>query len=182
MKRPNYKKGLVAGIMFIALSSCKKDSTVDPDKLNITADNLTSCPLGSTCSYLFTESADLVDNDRSELKTGKYRLFWFKNEADGYTSTVFIKAPMKGTGFELKKADLLEGKVVVVRSCLACLFGPQAIVDGYVKGVNSTPGKPADQAKWLLEGQVVLQLQGGSNNQKYTINFKQVFSANFVSN
>jgi hypothetical protein len=178
MKKKPYSLlfGLLTGIALFL--SCTKKGDVRKE-LKIDDKNLTSCRSGAGCEYLFTEQADL--NADNSFKTGAYRLFWYKEQSPGLTTSVYIKAPMQGNSFELTKADLSTDRVQFSQSCPACnliLFKP---VDGYVKGINTTPGKPADQSRWLLEGKVILQ---GTTNPSIrdTVFVKQYFSPNFVFN
>ncbi|MBK0379213.1 hypothetical protein [Mucilaginibacter segetis] len=140
--------------------------------------NLTECPSGN-CNFLFTEQADLQEN--KTFMTGAYRLFWASQQQDGVTTTVYVKAPMGGDTFSLDKAAILSGKVVFERNCPACFSIPFQLVDGYVKGRNASPEKPADQTRWLVETK--LYLQAVNNAQlKDTIYLKQYFRPNFAAN
>jgi hypothetical protein len=88
---------------------------------------------------------------------------------------------MQGSSFELTKADLSTDRVLFSQSCPACNLIPFKPVDGYVKGINTTPEKPADQARWLLEGKVILQATAAPSIRD-TVFVKQYFSPNFVFN
>jgi len=158
------------------LLSCTKKSDVQ-NELKIDDKNLTSCGSGAGCEYLFTEQADL--NADNSFKPGSYRLFWFKEQSSGFSTSIYIKAPMQGNGFKLTQADLLAGRVLFNQSCPSCNLVLFKLADGYVKGVNTTPEKRADQARWLLEGKVILQ--GVSiPSIRDTVFVKQYFSPNFV--
>ncbi|MFA6084006.1 hypothetical protein [Mucilaginibacter sp.] len=168
--------GLLTGMTLFL--SCTKKGDVQKE-VKIDDKNLTSCRSGAGCEYLFTEQADLkVDNS---FKTGTYRLFWFKEQSPGISTSVYIKAPMQGNSFELTKADLLANRVQFSQLCPACYLISFKPVDGYVKGVNTTPEKPADQARWLLEGKVILQ-GTADPSIKDTVFVKQYFSPNFIFN
>jgi hypothetical protein len=168
--------GLLTGIALFL--SCTKKGDVQKE-LKIDDKNLTSCRSGAGCEYLFTEQADL--NADNGFKTGTYRLFWFKEQSPGFSTTVYIKAPMQGNSFELTKADLLAGRVQFSQSCPTCYLIPFKPVDGYVKGINTAPEKPADQIRWLLEGKVILQATANPSIRD-TVFVKQYFSPNFVLN
>lgn len=178
MKRKPYSLliGLLTGMTLFL--SCTKKSDVQKE-LKIDDKNLTPCRSGAGCEYLFTEQADL--NPDYSFKTGTYRLFWFKEQSPGLTTSVYIKAPMKGNSFELTKAELSTDRVQFSQSCPACYLLLLKPVDGYVKGINTTPEKPADQTRWLLEGKVILQATAAPSVRD-TIFFKQYFSPNFVFN
>ena len=178
MKRKPYSLliGLLTGMTLFL--SCTKKSDVQKE-LKIDDKNLTPCRSGAGCEYLFTEQADL--NADNGFKTGTYRLFWFKEQSPGISTTVYIKAPMQDNSFELTKADLLADRVQYSQSCPACYLLLLKPVDGYVKGINITPEKPADQTRWLLEGKVILQAIAAPTVRD-TIFVKQYFSPNFVFN
>ncbi|WP_413667984.1 hypothetical protein ACEN9X_26430 [Mucilaginibacter sp. Mucisp86] len=157
-------------------SSCSKQKS-EKDELKIDDKNLTTCTAGANCSFMFTEQADF--EGYTTLKPGTYRVFWSIQQGSGITSTLYIKAPMPGKSFSLTKADILAGKIQVNSSCPACYMIPFKPVDGYVKGINTTPGKPADQTKWLVEAKIFLQAD--ENPQlKDTVFIKQYFYPNFV--
>ncbi|UOE52802.1 hypothetical protein MTO98_17170 [Mucilaginibacter sp. SMC90] len=158
--------------------SCSKqnNSKQEPD---IDDKNLTTCAAGAGCSFLFTEQADF--EGYTNLKAGTYRVFWSVQENSGITATLYIKAPMPGKSFELTKNDILAGKIQFNRSCPSCYMAAFKPVDGYVKGINITPDKPADQTKWLVEAKIFLQANEYPQ-LKDTVFVKQYFSPNFVMN
>lgn len=143
--------------------------------------NLTDCPANATCQYLFTENVDLNPNSFSAPQQGRYRLFWAEAKQAESTMSVYVKAAMEGTKFELTKADVLAERVLLYRSCPTCMMIPFKVVDGYAKGVNMTPEKPADQTKWLLEIKLVIRYEGTSMADE-TVFIKQYFYPNFVYN
>ena len=161
-------------------TSCSKDKgKITKDEID--EKNLTPCPENADCQYLFTEDADLSE-DGSKLITGPYRLFWADIQTPGYRTTLYIKAPMEGKSFSINKKAMLGGKVKLIRSCAACLMTPfRLIEDGYIKGVNLTPDKQADQTKWLLEAEVILEATG-QPAKRDTLHVKQYFDPNFVFN
>jgi hypothetical protein len=178
MKRKSYQLlfGLLTGLALFL--SCSKKGIVK-NEVKIDAKNLTDCRSGANCEYLFTEQADL--NTNNSFMTGPYRLFWFREQWTILTTTIYIKAPMQGNSFELGKEDILSGRVLFQQSCPSCNMILLKPVDGYVKGINTTPENRADQARWLLEGKVILQ--GPTNAPaKDTVFIKQYFSPNFIFN
>jgi len=164
---------LSSGALF---SSCSKQKS-EKDELKLDDKNLTTCATGADCSFMFTEQADF--EGFTTLKPGTYRVFWSIQQSSGITSTLYIKAPMPGKSFSLTKNDILAGKIQFNRSCPSCLMIPFKPVDGYVKGINTTPGKPADQTKWLVEAKIFLQANEYPQ-LKDTVFIKQYFNPNFV--
>ncbi|CAM4151938.1 hypothetical protein SAMN06265348_105105 [Pedobacter westerhofensis] len=160
--------------------SCSKKRGLEP-AIVIDEKNLTACPAGANCQYLFTEHAD-INPGPGTFVTGNYRIFWSSALNQGVSYTMYIKAPMMGTSFNLKRADIINGKIEVSRSCPACLFAASKLVDGYVKGINLLPGKPADQTKWILEAQIISESVYGSPAVRDTVFLKQYFYPNFVYN
>ncbi|MET1054779.1 MAG: hypothetical protein ABWY16_05690 [Pedobacter sp.] len=166
-------------LVFINLS-CAKQSGRD-EVIRIDENNLTPCPANANCQYLFTEQAD-VNPGPGTFVTGKYRLFWSSVLNQGVSYIIYIKAPMTGNAFSLSREDIVNGKIEISRSCPACLFAASKLVDGYVKGINLTPGKPADQTKWILEVQIISESVYGAPPVRDTVSVKQYFYPNFVYN
>lgn len=160
--------------------SCSKQSNRD-EVIRIDENNLTPCPAKANCQYLFTEQAD-VNPGPGTFVTGNYRLFWSSVLNQGVSYIMYIKAPMIGNSFRLKRSDIIDGKIEISRSCPACLFAASKLVDGYVKGINLTPGKPADQTKWILEAQIISESVYGTPAVRDTVLVKQYFYPNFVYN
>ncbi|XHR97452.1 hypothetical protein ACFJIV_12805 [Mucilaginibacter sp. UC70_90] len=162
----------------VFFSSCSKQKS-EKDEVKLDDKNLTTCSTGSDCSFLFTEQADF--EGYTNLKPGTYRVFWSTRQGNGITNTLYIKAPMQGKSFALTKADILAGKIQVNSSCPSCYMIPFKPVDGYVKGINATPDKQADQTKWLIEAKIFMQANDYPQ-LKDTIFIKQYFHPNFVNN
>jgi hypothetical protein len=176
MKRIFIQLVALSAITLISFS-CKKKN--EETKIEIDESNLTVCPDRGTCQYLFTENADLKEQP-AIFKTGDYRLFWSEVQSSGLTARIYIKAPMQGKSFSLSKDDILAGRLILFTSCPTCLTATFTPVDGYVKGINLTPEKPADQTKWLLDIKVVSRIEGSPNLE--TLLVKQYFYPNFIFN
>lgn len=162
---------LLCSCMLLSIS-CKKDKqTADTE--------LTGCPVNTTCQYSFTEAADISANPGFFMKPGNYRLFWSTIRSSGMTASLYMLAPMKGTGFMLGKADMLAGRVIYVQSCPSCMLIPMKAADGYVQGKLRNPGQRADQTQWLLEARVILQAVH-QPSLKDTVFIRQYFSPNFI--
>jgi len=175
------KSTLVPGLLALVLISfsCSKRNDVKSDPV-IDEKNLTACPSNASCEFLFTEQAD-VNPVPGTLMTGAYRLFWSRVVNQGVSSVLYIKAPMQGNSFVLNKSDITGGKIEISRSCPACLFAASKLVDGYVKGINLSPDKPADQTRWILEAQIISESVYGTPIRD-TVSVKQYFYPNFVYN
>lgn len=166
---------IASQLLFASLFlSCSKN---DHEEIFIEETNLTACPDGTKCQYLFTERAD-IKPETNILESGPYRVFWSSLERPGLTAKVYVKAPMSGNRFSLSKQDIIAGKVSLQTSCPACYQISMKAVDGYIKGQNLTPEKRADQSKWILESSIILQDEGGQYRD--TVQFKQYFYPNFV--
>lgn len=177
MKRTLIQLSMLFTIVLISFS-CKKKTEQEP-RIEIDETNLTVCLEKGTCQYLFTEYAD-VSEQPAIFKSGDYRIFWSEVQSPGITARIYVKAPMHSNTFSLGKADILDGRVKLFTSCPACLTAPFKPVDGYVKGINLTPDRPADQTKWLLEIKIVSRVEGSANLE--TLVVKQYFYPNFVYN
>lgn len=162
------------------LNSCSKQKGEKAEPA-IDDKNLTTCITGTGCSFLFTEQADF--EGYNTLKPGTYRVFWSSQQSSGITTSLYVKAPMPGKSFSLTKTDILAGKIQFNRSCATCFMyeAPFKPVDGYVKGINTTPNNQSDQTKWLVEAKIFLQAEG-SPELKDTVFVKQYFYPNFVIN
>ena len=159
---------LIAGLAFF--TACN-------DKSNNPEPELTNC---TGCRFLFTESADVVIPGYN-FTSGGYRIFWSEVKKGPVTQKMYIKAPMANKTFELNKADILAGKVVVLDDCPNCDLIAMHPVDGSVKGVNTTPGARADKAKWLIEAKIIREpVEVNNSNFRDTVYVKQYFGANFV--
>jgi len=166
---------LVLLLTIFTIISCKKD-----DRVNQMTENLTTCPSGSDCRYLFLQHADINANFMG-FTSGSYRLFWSVVEDKFTTTRLYIKAPMAGDHFALGKSDILAERVKLIQTCIYCNSIDMKPIDGYVKGTNITPDKQADQTKWLLEIKLYLESEG-KPLAKDTINITQYFYPNFVYN
>ena len=153
--------------------SCIKQTNIIPDD-----NNLTACPVNGQCQSLFTENADMNEQNMA-LFTGQYRLFWDEYQIQSHTTKIFVKAPMAGSSFHLKEADILAGRVLVIQGCPTCLMVAYKPVAGYVKGINREAGKRADQSRWLLEAQIIRQAMNHPE-LKDTLYFKRYFYPNFI--
>jgi hypothetical protein len=168
------KTRLLILIVGIALSlSCSKQKT----EVAIDEKNLTSCEDNASCKYLFAEKSDL-DIQSPSLKAGNYRLFIVENTKGPSTTKLFIKAPMTGNQFSLSDKDVLDGRVLYTQLCPSCDYVDVKAVGGYVKGKNLTPEKPANQSKWLIEANVMMEAVGDAT-VKHTLHVKQYFTPNF---
>jgi len=90
---------------------------------------------------------------------------------------------MSGDSFQLDAASIKNGRVAYNFICPACNAIKYKPVGGYVKGINTTPDKPADQVKWLIEASILLaadQTVSGDQLVKDTVYIKQYFYSNFV--
>ena len=179
MKRQFTLALYVLTLCIISFSCAKKRES--EAVITIDEKNLTACPGNANCQYLFTERAD-INPGRGNFITGNYRVFWGSTETQGVSTVVYIKAPMTGNSFLLNRSDITGGKIEISRSCPACLFAASKLVDGYVKGINLTPGKPADQTKWILEAQIISESVYAAAPIRDTVSVKQYFYPNFVYN
>jgi hypothetical protein len=168
---------LVVLAVILSTSSCTKQNNIDvmPDDSNLTA-----CPVNAQCQSLFTENADMKEQNMVPL-AGQYRLFWDVYEREGFATRIFVKAPMARNSFNLEAKDILVGRVLVIQSCISCSMVAFKPIAGYVKGINFEPAKRADQSRWLLEAQIIRQAVNYPN-LKDTLYFKRYFYPNFIYN
>ncbi|SEB12571.1 hypothetical protein [Pedobacter hartonius] len=172
---------LVLSLLALVLLSFSCSKRNDAESFPVLDEkNLTPCPANANCEFLFTEQAD-VEPVPGIFKTGAYRLFWSRVVRQSMSSVLYIKAPMKGNSFTLNQSDITNGKIEISRSCPACLFVASKLVDGYVKGINLSPGKPADQTSWIVEAQLISESMYGTPLRD-TVSVKQYFYPNFVYN
>lgn len=164
-------------LLTIGLISCSKN------RIEISPDNLSACQTNSQCSYLFSDKADVDSFHRVQL--GVHRLFWYKEDRNlggcQLLSTLWIKAPFNKNTFLLDTKDISDGLVSYSQSCACCMLVGLKPIGGYVKGLNISPDKRADQTKWLIEAEIVLGTIH-SNTPVDTLYIKQYFDPNFVYN
>ncbi|PJJ80516.1 hypothetical protein [Mucilaginibacter auburnensis] len=166
-----FKKSIALLFAGVALFTACKDKTVSPKS------DLTTC---TGCQFLFTESAD-VQVPGYTLKSGEYRVFWSEVKKGPLTQKTFIKAPMVTNSFTIGKAGIQDGNVLVLDICPSCNMVEMMPVDGQITGINTTPGLPADKAKWLIEAKII-RVPYAFSNLRDTVHIKQYFTANFVNN
>lgn len=147
---------LLALTLSLSMFSCRKDKATPDETVRIDERNLTACPERSECRYYFTENSDF-GAAVFPLTSGAYRMFSINTASNGYGYILYIKAPMTGTSFSFNKKDIVEGRVKIINTCISCMFIPMEPIDGYVKGLNLTPDKPAAQAKWILEAKIIME-------------------------
>lgn len=171
---------LIALLTLVLFSlSCSKKKDIE-NKPEIDETSLTTCPPGASCSYFYTDQADLRAEFPS-VTTGSYRIFSREVTTPGISSFLYIKAPMQGDTFSMTKADMLKGLVTTSTVCPACFSVPFKPVDGYVKGIKlkSLPNRPND-TKWLIEAKLIRQT-GTTPVYTDTIYVKQYFYPGSVS-
>jgi len=179
MKKATHNFLLAAGIISLGFACTKRDD-VPKKEVIINQGNLTSCPAGADCRYLFSDNADITLPQRSQ-KAGAFRLFWSETQTSVVNTAIYIKAPMGVNSFSMGREDVLSGRIALSRSCPACSMVPVKPVDGYANGVNLTPDRPGDQTRWLIEARIIVEAQVEPFT-KDTINVKQIFYPNFVYN
>lgn len=160
-------------IMAFNLSCSKKQDL--PEKIEIDNQNLTACPIGSSCNYTYTDRSDMLP-DQLVLRAGSYRIFSVSIETAGITRVAYIKTSMEGTSFSLNKQDLLNGLVKTDVICPLCDWSPLRIIDGYVKGVNLSRNTRPNEKRWIIEGKIIMQAEGITPAVKDSIYVKQYFS------
>ncbi|MBE9603042.1 hypothetical protein [Pedobacter sp. MC2016-24] len=166
-------------VLSLCIISCSKHKS-DADEIHILERDLTPCPANGNCKYQFTEHADF-NTEEYTPKSGEYRLFSANVNANGVGFLLYIKAPMKGNSFLLNKQDVISGRVKLINTCASCLSTALEPTDGYVKGINLTPGKPADQTKWIIEASITMGTKTTAQTNN-VVNLKQYFYPNFVLN
>ena len=170
---------LLAGIISLGLACTKRDD-VQKEEVIIDQTNLTTCPAGGNCQYLFSDNTDIALPVRAQ-KSGSFRLFWSEIQDSYINSALYIKAPMGVKSFSMGREDVLSGRIALSRSCPACYMLAVKPIDGYAKGINLTPDQPGDQTRWLIEARIIVEAQVEPFT-KDTIDVKQIFYPNFVYN
>lgn len=153
--------------------SCSKKRDL-PEKIEIDDQNLTACPIGSSCNYTYTDRSDMLP-DQLVLRAGAYRIFAVSIEKGGINRVAYIKTPMEGKSFSLTKEDILNGMVKTDLICPSCDWSPYKIIDGYVKGVNLSRNTRPNEKRWLIEGKIITQVPGITPAVKDSMYVKQYF-------
>lgn len=172
MMKNAFKTVTILLIGFTILSACKK-KTEDPMDFTVDDQNLTACPVGTTCHFQYANYASM-DENWINTTVGQYRVFWARNVKDSRTSWMYFQAPMIGDKFLLNDADVQAGKVKFVSSCPVCYGIELKALKGTVKGIKAAKNN-AEPEKWLLESNIVLAVMG-SNVPYDTIYVKQYYT------
>ncbi|MFC5284187.1 hypothetical protein [Pedobacter alpinus] len=157
-------------LVTLSITSCEKSKDI-----KISGDNLTMCEDNSTCNYSYLENADIDSN--MALKAGSYRLFIAESDYSSVVAqrTLYFKAPMEGNSFQINENAIKAGAVVYKFVCPTCNWIDYKPIAGYVKGINTTPDKPAAEAKWLIEASVILKADLTDSEIRDTLYVKQYF-------
>ncbi len=158
-------------LVLSTLTACKK-KTDTPLDFTIDEQNLTECPQGASCSFLYADNAAMSGNNLT-LTKGQYRIFWVRSQGDGRTYWLYMQAPMQGDRFLLTDEDVKAGKVKYVSYCLACFGIEFKALKGTVKGgrVAKTNASPE---KWLIEANIGIGAAGATEPAS-TIAIKQYY-------
>lgn len=143
--------------LIFSVSSCSKDNGTRRD-IKIDENNLTLCAPDADCQNLIHNNSDIAAT--FDLKAGKYRVFERNVKRSGISSLLYIKVPMNAASFSMDKNDILNGLLRYNTSCPACGMLPSKVVGGYAKGLNLTASKNAGQMKWIIEAQIIMEIQG----------------------
>ncbi|WP_162799866.1 hypothetical protein [Pedobacter jeongneungensis] len=172
MMKNAFKTTAILLIVFAALSSCKK-KVEDPMDFTIEDQNLTACPVGTTCHFQYANNASM-DGNWLNTTVGEHRIFWARNAGNYTTSWMYFQAPMTGDKFLLNDADVQAGKVKFVSGCPTCFGIELKALKGTVKGIKVAKNN-AEPEKWLLESKIVLSAIGSSDVPYDTIYVKQYY-------
>ncbi|MFD2288668.1 hypothetical protein GJU39_11295 [Pedobacter petrophilus] len=152
---------------------CKKNP--DDKKIEITSNNLTSCPADLNCTYLYKDGADFGEPFFLNLKKGDFKIFKYSALLGNgyYAKHVYIRVPLNVTQFELGNDQVLAGEVKYANPCASCDVIGLKVVGGSFKGIKSVNANQT--SRWLLEGKVYLSTIQPSSYQDSII-IKQYFN------
>jgi hypothetical protein len=147
----------------IILLRCHKDAPIVVDG------TLTTCPVNSTCTYNYYDSADFGGN---QPKQGNYRVFWYKstnkNLCDA-TSDLYFKMSLSSNNFVIDTRQIAGGQMVGYNfSCMCCDYVPLKPIGGEIKG------KKVDANHWVINATVILA--NSQNKPLDTIKVNQYFT------
>jgi len=172
MMKNAFKTTAILLITLATLFACKK-KIEDPMDFVVDNQNLTSCPLGTTCHFQYANDASM-DGNWLNVTIGQHRIFWARLSQDYSTRWMYFQAPMNGDKFLLNDADVQAGKVKFVSSCPTCYGIELKALRGTVKGIKVAKNN-AGHEKWLLESNIVLTAIGSSDVPYDTIYVKQYY-------
>ncbi|WP_124559877.1 hypothetical protein [Pedobacter sp. KBW01] len=173
MMKNAFKTTAFTLLIISVLMACKKKADAPLD-FTIDEQNLTECPQGANCSFLYADNAAMIGNNLT-LTKGQYRIFWVRSQGDGRTYWLYMQAPMLGDKFLLSDADVKAGKVKYVSYCAACYGIDYKAIGGTVKGIKIAKTDSSPE-KWLIEARVGIGAEGATEPVS-TVVLKQYYLA-----
>ena len=159
----------------LLVAGCKKmPSSVGQRDLEATG--LSGCP-GGECNFLYSEWGD-VDTLKSEVTSGRFRIFRSAYSEEGIPVEIIIKAPMEGIAFSLSNLQLASGWGIWQATCPECRLRPLRISGGSVRGNRIARDNMAGPEKWVLE--LKLDISQKNGGYKRPVHIKQVFYPDFI--
>lgn len=158
-------------LVLSTLIACKK-KTDTPLDFTIDEQNLTECPQGASCSFLYADNAAMDDNNLT-LTKGQYRIFWVMSQANGRAYWLYMQAPMLCDKFLLTDADVKAGRVKYISPCIYCFGVEYKAITGTVKGIKIAKTNSSPE-KWLIDANIGIGAVGAAEPVS-TIAFKQYY-------
>jgi hypothetical protein len=159
--KPSCNLLIIISLLFI-YSSCNKDSKAD------TKTPLTDCAANSSCSYNFTDKADI--KEPGLVVTGANRVFYYSSintKLCSANTQLYFKTSLSGNDFTISGSQIVAGNALYNFTCPCCDYIGLKAIGGEIKGTK------AEANRWLVNATVVL---GNSQNKAVdTIKINQYF-------
>jgi hypothetical protein len=126
-------------------SSCNKDNKVNPKV------PLTDCAANSSCTYNFTEQADIQEPGR--VIAGANRVFYYNSintKLCSANTQLYFKTSLSGNDFTISGSQIAAGNALYNFICPCCDYISLKAIDGEIKGTK------VNANKWLVNATIVL--------------------------
>jgi hypothetical protein len=157
-------KALIITLFSAAILSCGKNKKTDQNE------PLTGCPVNSTCTYNFTDKADI--GEPAKLVAGNNRVFLYSatnNNVCSASAKLYFKTALSNADFTISSSQITSGQVLYSFTCPCCDYISQQPVGGEIKGTRISSGKWFVKAVVLLGNPSVQRIDTLKINQYFTV-------------
>ncbi|MEO3405806.1 hypothetical protein AAFN85_17975 [Mucilaginibacter sp. CAU 1740] len=157
-------KLLIIILFSTAILSCGKNKKTDQNE------PLTGCPVNSSCTYNFTNKADI--GQPAQIVAGDNRVFAYNavnNNLCNASAKLYFKTGLSNADFSISSSQITSGQVLYNFTCPCCDYISQQPVGGEIKGTMVGSGKWLVKATVLLGNPSVQRIDTLKINQYFTV-------------
>jgi hypothetical protein len=156
-------KAVTLFILVATLLGCSKDKS----NLTLSQPSNNSCPVNTTCSYIYYDNADF--SNTFSVQTGQYRVFAYNsinNQGCGATASLYFKTSLSSNDFEITAAQIVAGQALIYGTACACcdVIADTKTIGGDIKG------KKTGTNIWLINATVIRGNSTGTQQDTLTVN------------